>query len=92
MNNLQVGQLALVVGFDTTPHNVGKIVSLVEHRNHVRFDDGEVWFDIWIVEGDDLVTLDGIPANQLIARARFLKPLDDKQKQDARELEAERHG
>lgn len=45
-----------------------------------------------IVEGGDLVTLDGIPANQLIARARFLKPLDDKQKQDARELEAERHG
>jgi hypothetical protein len=78
MNRLQVGGLALIIGYDNSPHNLGCTVRLVEYRDVFFFDDGEVKTNAWIVEGDDLLFRDGVTkADCMIYRQEHLQPLGD---------------
>lgn len=78
MSRLQVGGLALIVGFDRSPHNLGCTVRLLEFKDIVIFDDGEVKTNAWVVEGNDLLYRDGITkADCMIYRQEHLQPLGD---------------
>lgn len=87
-NRLQVGGLALVVGFTTYDQNVGKIVRLIEFSSNQLFDDGQI-LDVWKCVGEDLTWPDGMPLDYGYFEPKNLMPLGDKQTQDelAKELE-----
>ena len=92
MSRLQVGGLALIVGYDNSPHNLGITVELVEFMPVAYFDDGEIKTNAWAVNSTDLVGRDGItPCHEMIYRQEHLQPLGDKQTQDelAKEKEHE---
>lgn len=83
MSRLQVGGLALIVGFDNSPHNLGVAVELVEFMPFAYFDDGEVKTNAWAVRSKYLVGRDGFtPYHEMIYRQEHLQPLGDKQTQD----------
>ena len=90
MSRLQVGGLALIVGYDNSPHNLGITVELIEFVPVAYFDDGEIKTNSWAVYSEDLVGRDGVtPCHDMIYRQEHLQPLGDKQTQDelAKELE-----
>lgn len=80
MSRLQVGGLALIVGFTTNDQNVGKTVKLVEFLSNQFFDDGQV-LDVWKCIGDDLVWPDGSPLDFGYFEPKNLMPLGDDQTQ-----------
>lgn len=91
MSRLQVGGLALIVGFTKCDRNVGKIVRLDEYEGELSFNTGETINDLWKVSGDDLIWKDGTWQDYCYVQSKNLMPLSDKQTQDelARELEIE---
>ena len=82
MSRLQVGGLALIIGSEKLDHNIGKIVNLVEHHECVEFDDGDKWFDCWIINDSDLLDMDGNPIDWLVSKSIWLIPLDDNKTKD----------
>lgn len=89
MSRLQVGGLALIVGYETSTRNLYKTVRLEEYLGFVKFDDDSTWDDCWIISGDGLVASYFTATEALYTRAKWLKPLGDKQTQDelSKELE-----
>ena len=82
MNRLQVGGLALIVGFTLCDRNLGKTVKLDAYKGELHFDDGSTVEDIWQVSGDDLIWADGRPQDYCFVQSKYLIPLGDKQTQD----------
>jgi len=83
MSRLQVGGLALIVGYDYSPHNLGVVVELLEFMPVAYFSDGEIKTNCWKVAGDDLIFRDGVTkADWMVYRQEHLQPLGDKQTQD----------
>ena len=83
MNRLQVGSLALIVGYDNSPHNLGVTVELIEFMPVAYFDDGEIKTNAWAVYSKDLVGRDGVTeCHEMIYRQEHLQPLDDKHTRD----------
>ena len=86
MSRLQVGGLALVIGFDYEDDFLGKVVTLKEYRGF-GFYDSPVGM---ILSSDDWIVSDGCSDDVCIS-AKNLMPLGDKQTQDelAKEKELE---
>ena len=83
MSRLQVGGLALIIGFDNSPHNLGVMVELIEFMPVAYFDDGEIKTNAWVVFSKDLIGKDGVTTcHEMIYRQEHLQPLGDKQTQD----------
>lgn len=90
MSRLQVGGLALIVGFDNSPHNLGVTVELIDFMPVAYFDDGEIKTNAWEVYSKDLVGRDGITeCHSMIYRQEHLQPLGDQQTQDELSKEKE---
>ncbi|MFK7239550.1 hypothetical protein ABBZ27_05000 [Acinetobacter baumannii] len=78
MSRLQVGGLALIIGYDNSPHNLGCVVRLVEFYPVAMFEDGEVKTNAWVVYGEDLIGRDGsTKCPEMIYRQEHLQPLGD---------------
>lgn len=92
MGRLQVSGLAVIVGYDNSPHNLGVVVELVKFMPVAYFEDGEIKTNAWEVYSEDLIGRDGVtPCHNMIYRQEHLQPLGDKQTQDelAKEKEFE---
>lgn len=91
MSKLQIGGLALIVGFTLCDRNLGKTVKLDAYKGKCCFDDGSSFDDMWQVSGDDLIWADGRPQDYCFVQSKNLMPLGDKQTQDelAKEKEHE---
>lgn len=82
MSRLQVGGLALVIGFEESDRNLGKVVQCFEYLGKVVFDDDSVWYDCWAVTGENLVDADMRESKFLYTRAKFLLPIGDNKTQE----------
>ena len=83
MSRLQVGGLALVIGFDYEDDFLGKVVTLKEYRaNGIYRSAGGI-----VLSTDDWVVSDGCSSDVCIS-AKHLMPLGDKQTQDELSKEA----
>ena len=82
MSRLQVGGLALIIGFTKCDRNIGKTVKLISYYGTRSFDDGSVVSDLWRVSGDDLIWANGLKQDWCLVQSKYLMPLGDKQTQD----------
>lgn len=85
-NRLQVGCLALVIGFDYEDDFLGKVVVLKEYRTAGAYNSANGI----VFSSDDWIVSDGCSDDVCIS-AKYLMPLGDKQTQDelAKEREIE---
>ena len=88
MSRLQVGGLALIIGFTKCDRNLGKTVRLDEYKGELKFDTGEVVSDLWQVSGADLIWAGGSKQDYCYVQSKNLMPLGDKQAQDELSKEA----
>lgn len=78
MKRLQVGGLALIIGYDNSPHNLGVTVELIEFMPVVYFEDGEIKTNAWTVYSKDLLGRDGAkPCHEMVYRQEHLQPIGD---------------
>ena len=86
MSRLQVGGLALVIGFDYKDDFLGKVVTLKEYRGFGFYGSPNGM----VLSSDDWIVSDGCGGDVCIS-AKNLMPLGDKQTQDelAKEKELE---
>lgn len=94
MSRLQVGGLALIVGYEYNTMNLGKVVRLHKHVGaiHGMSPYGVSSTDnAWLVYSDDLVDFNGKKIRKILVESKHLMPLGDKQTQDelAKEKELE---
>lgn len=90
MSRLQAGGLALVIGFEYCPHNLGKVVKLEAHIGVARYSNGSIGCDVWEVSGD-ILNRGFKEIGNMHCESKYLMPLGDKQTQDelAKEREIE---
>lgn len=78
MSRLHAGGLALIIGYDRSPHNLGCVVRLIEFYPVAYFEDGEIKTNAWRVFSNDLIGSDAVTkCPEMIYRQEHLQALGD---------------